>query len=88
VLCLTLTYSTIYAHKNTVLCCGWSINGTWLATGSRDQLVKVFDLRKMAEIHTYRGHAKEVRCTRNMGQSEFIKALKNRSDMRDIRRSL
>ena len=53
-------FSTLFSHKNAVVSCGWSINGNWLATGSRDQLVKVFDIRAMKELEVYRGHQKEV----------------------------
>lgn len=52
----------IHAHKNTVLCCDWNRNGNWLATGSRDFLIKLFDIRKMKEFSTLYGQNKEV-CT-------------------------
>eukprot|EP01041_Mallomonas_annulata_P013228 gene13228-27990_t len=32
--------TTLFGHKNTVLSCGWNVNGNLLATGARDQLVK------------------------------------------------
>lgn len=38
----------------------WNMNGNWLLTGSRDQLVKVFDIRTMKEFQTLRGHKREV----------------------------
>ena len=40
----------------------WNNNGNWLLSGSRDRLVKVFDIRTMKEIHTFRGHKKEAAC--------------------------
>jgi hypothetical protein len=54
--------SVIHSHKNTVLCCDWNVNGNWLATGSRDFLVKLFDIRTMREFKTLHGQNKEV-CT-------------------------
>lgn len=38
----------------------WNRNGNWLLTGSRDHLIKMYDIRMMREMHTYRGHKKEV----------------------------
>lgn len=58
--CLFICVSTIHAHKGAVLSCAWNMNGTWLATGSRDYLVKVFDIRKMKEVESYNGHYREV----------------------------
>ena len=38
----------------------WNRNGDWLLTASRDHLIKVFDIRAMKEIQTFRGHKKEA----------------------------
>ena len=51
---------TIYGHKNTVLKIAWNGNGNWLLSAGRDQLLKVFDLRTLREIRSFRGHQKEV----------------------------
>lgn len=51
---------TIHSHKSTVMDLQWNKNGNWLLSGSRDRLVKVFDIRVMKEIHTFRGHKKEA----------------------------
>lgn len=40
----------------------WNENGNWLVTGSRDHLVKLYDIRMMKEMMTFRGHKKEVTC--------------------------
>lgn len=40
----------------------WNKNGNWLLTGSRDHLIKLYDIRIMKEIQTFRGHKKEVTC--------------------------
>lgn len=51
-----------HGHKNTVQAAQWSPSGNLVATASRDQLVKVFDIRAMKELVTLRGHKKEVCC--------------------------
>ncbi len=38
----------------------WNSNGNWLLTGSRDHLVKLFDIRMMKELQAFRGHKKEA----------------------------
>ena len=38
----------------------WNLNGYWLATASRDTLIKVFDIRNMKELQLFRGHKKDV----------------------------
>ena len=38
----------------------WNKNGNWLLTASRDHLIKVFDIRAMKEIETFKGHKKEA----------------------------
>ena len=38
----------------------WNSNGNWLLTGSRDHLLKLFDIRMMKELQTFRGHKKEA----------------------------
>lgn len=40
----------------------WNSNGNWLLTGGRDHLIKLYDIRIMKEMHTFRGHKKEVTC--------------------------
>lgn len=49
-----------HAHKSTVMAAKWNSNGNWLLTGSRDHLLKVFDIRVMKEFQTFRGHKKEA----------------------------
>ncbi|XP_065060829.1 uncharacterized protein LOC135688058 [Rhopilema esculentum] len=51
---------TIHMHKSTVMDLQWNRNGDWLLTASRDHLIKVFDIRAMKEIQTFRGHKKEA----------------------------
>lgn len=38
----------------------WNKNGNWLLTASRDHLLKIFDIRAMKEVQTFRGHKKEA----------------------------
>ena len=52
-----------YLHKNSVLACQWNPNGHLVATGSRDQSVRVFDIRTFKELETFKGHKKDVTCT-------------------------
>ena len=60
-LCLTLlVFLHRHGHKNTILAVNWNANGNWLLTSSRDQLLKLFDLRTMKELQTFRGHKREV----------------------------
>ena len=49
-----------HIHKGGVLDLEWNLNGYWLATASRDTLVKVFDIRNMKELQLFRGHRKDV----------------------------
>ena len=37
----------------------WNQNGNWLLTASRDHLLKLFDIRAMKEMQTFRGHKRE-----------------------------
>lgn len=55
-------YSVINGHKKQVSCCTWNQNGNWLASGSMDGLIKLYDIRTMKEIEVWRGHNSEV-CT-------------------------
>ena len=52
--------STLYGHKNTVTKVAWNDNGNWLLTSSRDQLIKLYDIRAMKELCSLKGHHKEV----------------------------
>eukprot|EP00730_Choanoeca_flexa_P010669 TRINITY_DN197_c0_g1_i1.p1 TRINITY_DN197_c0_g1~~TRINITY_DN197_c0_g1_i1.p1 ORF type:complete len:518 (+),score=130.15 TRINITY_DN197_c0_g1_i1:131-1684(+) len=47
-------------HKDAVLDLKWHDNGNWLLSAGRDSLIKLFDLRAMKEIQTFRAHSKEV----------------------------
>ena len=38
----------------------WNKNGNWLLTGSRDHVIKLYDVRMMREMQSFRGHKKEV----------------------------
>jgi polyadenylation factor subunit 2 len=47
-----------------VNCCQWNINGNWLASGSTDGLIKIYDIRVMKEMETLRGQNSEVSLSR------------------------
>jgi polyadenylation factor subunit 2 len=38
----------------------WNANGNWLASGSMDGLIKLYDIRTMKELEVWRGHNSEV----------------------------
>lgn len=52
--------STITAHKKQINCCQWNLNGNWLASGSTDGLIKIYDIRVMKEMESLRGQNSEV----------------------------
>ncbi|CAJ0605187.1 unnamed protein product [Cylicocyclus nassatus] len=54
--CLT----TLQDHKSSVMAVDWNRNGNWLLTAGRDHLVKLYDIRCMKEMYSYKGHKKEV----------------------------
>ena len=49
-----------HAHKAAVMSVKWNRNGNWLLTGSRDHLIKVYDIRAMKEMYTLKAHKKDV----------------------------
>lgn len=51
-----------HQHKNTIQALSWSPNGSMVASASRDQTVRVFDIRAMKEYRVLKGHKKEVCC--------------------------
>src|SRR6266850_686104 len=51
-----------HQHKNTIQALAWAPHGNLLASASRDQTVRVFDIRSMKEWVVLRGHKKEVCC--------------------------
>ena len=53
---------TRHGHKNTVHAVTWNQNGNWLLSGSRDQMIKLFDIRFMREVASFKGHPREVCC--------------------------
>ncbi|KAK9470945.1 WD40-repeat-containing domain protein [Dipodascopsis tothii] len=55
--------ATLHGHKNTVTKAAFQPmvgGGNLLATSSRDQTARVFDLRQMRDVYVLRGHAKDV----------------------------
>ena len=56
------TFSSSHHHKNTIQALGWSPNGDLVATASRDQTVRLFDIRAMKEFRVLKGHKREVCC--------------------------
>lgn len=58
-----MLHSTINTHKKQVNNVVWNANGNWLASGSMDGLIKLYDIRTMKELEVWRGHNSEVRGT-------------------------
>lgn len=52
-------------HGNQVLCIALSSDGTFLASGGRDSLVRVWDTRQNKVIDTLKGHRGVVTCLGN-----------------------
>ncbi|KIK68529.1 hypothetical protein GYMLUDRAFT_237569 [Collybiopsis luxurians FD-317 M1] len=57
---LTNSMGFSHQHKNTIQALAWSPNGNLVASASRDQTVRVFDIRAMKEYRVLKGHKKEV----------------------------
>jgi WD40 repeat protein len=52
---------TIYDHKGEVSVCKWNKNGNWFLSASRDQSIKLWDLRNLADpIRTFQGQGAAV----------------------------
>lgn len=49
-----------HGHKNTVLDIKWNFNGKWLLTSGKDQSIKMYDIRKLEELQSFKGHKKDV----------------------------
>jgi WD40 repeat protein len=58
--------STINTHKKQVNSVLWNANGNWLASGSMDGLIKLYDIRTMKELEVWRGHNSEVSVARKL----------------------
>ncbi|KAL6760178.1 WD40-repeat-containing domain protein [Haematococcus lacustris] len=53
--------ATLHGHKNGVMQVHWNpLNGNWLLSASRDQTLKIFDVRSLRELATFTGHARDV----------------------------
>jgi len=49
-----------HLHKGAVQDVKWNANGNWMITASRDNLIKVLDIRAMKEMYVLRGHHRDV----------------------------
>ena len=58
-----MRWSHRHQHENTIQALSWAPHGNLLASASRDQTMRVFDIRPMKELVVLRGHKKEVCCT-------------------------
>ena len=71
---MQLISSPRHQHKNTIQAVEWSPKEDIVATASRDQTVRLFDIRAMKEFKVLRGHKKEVCCTPFINIGEFLYA--------------
>ena len=51
---------SLFGHKKQVNVCSWNKNGNWLASGSKDGLIKIYDIRTMKEIEVFRGQMSDI----------------------------
>lgn len=63
-LCLYIIacYVCLFSHgyRNTILDLRWNRNGKWLLTAGKDQVIKMYDVRKLVEYQSFKGHKKDV----------------------------
>jgi polyadenylation factor subunit 2 len=62
---ISTNFMSRHQHKNTIQVLSWSPNGNLVASASRNQTIRVFDIRAMKEFRVLKGHKKEVCCTIN-----------------------
>jgi len=62
----------IHSHSDKVLCIAISPDGKWLATGSKDKTIKVFDTKTLNEVHTLKGHTDDVTCLKFSPDNKFL----------------
>nr|CAG4711507.1 unnamed protein product [Naegleria fowleri] len=69
------------AHDNCeILCCALSFDGSILATGGRDNKIRLWDTRTMKPIDVFEGHFKPVTCLAfQMGHQANVNASSNNS---------
>ena len=60
-----------HLHKGAVQDVKWNANGNWMITASRDNLIKVLDIRAMKEMYVLRGHRRDVN-SKSMLPSEKV----------------
>lgn len=55
-------YQTWSGHTGSILCLAASPNGEWVASGSHDQTVRLWDVVTGREVHKFGGHSANVNC--------------------------
>jgi polyadenylation factor subunit 2 len=65
IFCFSPIINFSHDHKNSVTSVTWNRNGNWLLSGSRDHVIKLYDIRMLKEVQSFRGHKKEVTCKLN-----------------------
>ncbi|MBL7906178.1 MAG: caspase family protein [Bacteroidales bacterium] len=61
-----------HSHDDRIVSIALSPDGNWMATGSRDKTIKIFDTRTLNEIYTLLGHNGEVTSLCFSSDSKFL----------------
>lgn len=60
------------SHRDRILAIAVSTDGKWLATGSKDKTVKLFETRNYTEVMTFKGHLDDVTSLAFSPDSKFL----------------
>jgi WD40 repeat protein len=69
-------------HGNEILAVAFSPDGKWLATGSRDRTVKIWDMANGHEAASYTGHQRYVRAVAFSPDSKWVASAGGDRDIR------
>lgn len=47
-------------HSDMITCVSFSMDGSWVLTGSRDTTIKLWSIKQGKLLNTYRGHTTEL----------------------------
>jgi len=59
-------------HKEKILAIAVSVDGKWIATGSTDNTIKLFETRNYQEVMTFRGHSENITCLAFSPDSKYL----------------
>ena len=61
-----------HTHKDKIICLAISPDGQWLATGSKDNTIKIFDTQLFKETTTLKGHTDDVTSIKFSPDNKFL----------------